>query len=259
VRPLLVIALLAGLTGCHLFRKGDPLPVQPDAPTTPGSIEKVGAANDQRAGKVAAAVTVARENADKPEVVRAETSVALSHLPKPDDGDLAIAKARAAKADQKDYAAAEAAGKKAMASLSEAIAKAKTDQAEAKRVSDLKDKRIEELTAEVERIRQEASRDIWTLTGAALAVIGAVSTAFVGVRVGVPLLLCGAFCGSVPFIIDSEYFEYVAAGTMVVSAGLGLWWLADKVRDSVNAKPSDDAENKPAQSPHDDEQAPPQV
>jgi len=239
VRPLLVIALLA-LTGCSLFRKGDPLPVQPDAPTTPGSIEKVGAANDQRAGKVAAAVTVARDNADKPEVVRAETSVALSHLPKPDDGDLAIAKARAAKADQKDYAAAEAAGKKAMASLSEAIAKAKTDQAEAKRVSDLKDKRIEELTAEVERIRQEASRDIWTLTGAALAVIGAVSTAFVGVRVGIPLLLCGAFCGSVPFIIDSEYFEYVAAGTMVVSAGLGLWWLADKVRDSVNAKPSDD-------------------
>ncbi len=58
---------------------------------------------------------------------------------------------------------------------------------------------------------------------------------------------------------SDEYFEYVAAGTMVVSAGLGLWWLADKVRDSVNAKPSDDAENKPAQSPHDDEQAPPQV
>ena len=254
MRPLLVIALLA-LTGCHLFRKGDAVPEQPVAPTTPGAVEKVGAANDQRAGKVAAAVTVARDNADKPEVVRAETSVALSHLPKPDDGDLAIAKARAAKADQKDYAAAEAAGKKAMASLSEAIAKAKADQAEALRVSLLKDKRIEELTAEVERVRQEASQDIWTMTGAALAVIGALSTAFVGVRIGLPLLLCGAFCGSVPFIIDSEYFEYVAAGTMVVSAGLGLWWLTDKVRDSVNA--SDHAENKPAQSPHDD--VPPQA
>ena len=239
MRPLLVIALLAGLTGCHLFRKGDPLPVQPDAPTTPGSIEKVGAANDQRAGKVAAAVTVARDNADKPEVVRAETSVALSHLPKPDDGDLAIAKARAAKADQKDYAAAEAAGKKAVADLAASLAKAKADQSESLRVSQLKDKRIADLTAEVERVKQEASKDIWTLTGAALAVIGAVATAFVGIRVGAPLLLCGAFCGSVPFIIDSPWFEYIAGATLVISCGLGLWWLADRVKDSVNEKPSD--------------------
>jgi hypothetical protein len=237
VRTLLVIALLA-LTGCNLFRKGEPLPAQPVAPTTPGAVEKVGAANDLRAGKVAAAVTVARDNADKPEVVRAETSVALSFLPKPEEGDLSIAKARASKADQKDYAAAEAAGKKAMTALAAAVAKAKEDQDEAKRVSDLKDKRIEDLTEEVERVRQEASDDVWTLTGAGLAVIGALCTAFLGPRIGLPLLMCGAFCGSVPFIIDSEYFEYVAAGTLLVCSGLGLWWLADKVRDSVNAKPA---------------------
>lgn len=39
----------------------------------------------------------------------------------------------------------------------------------------------------------------------------------------------------------------LAAGMGVVAAGLGLWWLADKVRDSVNEPPSND------------EQAPPQV
>lgn len=236
MRLLLVIAL--ALTGCSA--KKDALPVQPEALVEGGAIKQVTEAVDKRAGKVAAAVTVVRDNADKPEVVRAEAGVALSHLPAPTPDDLLVAKARAAKADQKDYAAAEAAGKKAMTALNDALAKSKADQAEAKRVSDLKDARIKELTAEVERIKQEASNDIWTMTGAALAVIGALTTAFMGPRIGIPLLLCGAFCGSVPFIIDSPYFEYVAGGTLLVSCGLGLWWLADKVRDSVNEPPSND-------------------
>ena len=60
-----------------------------------------------------------------------------------------------------------------------------------------------------------------------------------------------------PFIIDSPYFEYIAGGTLLVCSGLGLWWLADKVRDSVNANPRKDAEVNPAQSPHDD--VPPQA
>ena len=237
MRLALAIALLA-LAGCSTSRP--PLPVQPPAPTDAGSIKQVGEALDARSGKVAAAVRTAVDNKDKPAVVEAEGRLALSFLPAPSEGELAIAKARAAKADQKDYAAAEAAGKKVVASLDAALAKAKAEQAEALRVSQLKDQRIADLTAEVERIKQEASQDIWTLTGAALAVIGAIATAFVGVRVGVPLLLCGAFCGSVPFIIDSEYFEYVAGATLLISCGLGLWWLGDKVRDSVNAKPSCD-------------------
>lgn len=243
MRTLLVIALSA-LAGCSSAPK--PLPVQPPAPTDAGSLGKVGEAIDARSGKVAAAVTVAVANKDKPAVVEAEGRLALSFLPPPTEGDLAIAKARAAKADQKDYAAAEAAGKKAVADLAASLAKAKADQSEALRVSQLKDARISELTAELERVKQEASKDIWTLTGAALAVIGAVATAFVGFRVGFPLLLCGAFCGSVPFIIDSPWFEYIAGATLVISCGLGLWWLADRVRDSVN-------------KPDDDEQAPPGV
>jgi hypothetical protein len=75
--------------------------------------------------------------------------------------------------------------------------------------------------------------------GAGLAVTGALCLAFLGPRIGLPLLLCGAFCGSVPFIIDSPWFEYAAGATLVISCGLGLWWLADRVRDSIN-KPSND-------------------
>lgn len=233
MRLALAIALSA-LAGCSSAPK--PLPVQPPAPTDAGSLRQVGEALDARSGKVAAAVRTAVDNKDKPAVVEAEGRLALSMLPAPTEGDLAIAKARAAKADQKDYAAAEAAGKKAVASLDAALAKAKADQAEALRVSQLKDKRIADLTDEVERIKKDHAEQTWTWVGAGLAVIGALTTAFMGPRIGVPLLLCGGFCGSVPFIIDSPYFEYVAGGTLLISCGLGLWWLGDKVRDSVNAK-----------------------
>ena len=51
----------------------------------------------------------------------------------------------------------------------------------------------------------------------------------------------------------------LAIGTAAVASGLCLWWLWDKVRDAVNANPRKSAEVNPAQSPHDDEQAPPQV
>ena len=259
MRTLLVIALLA-LTGCSASRP--PVPAQPVAPTESASLKQVGDAMDARAGKVAAAVTVAVENKDKPAVVEAEGHLALSFLPAPTEGDLAIAKARAAKADQKDYAAAEAAGKKVMATLDAALAKAKADQAEALRVSQLKDKRIEELTQEVIRVKKEATNNVWTLVGAGLAVIGALATAFMGPKVGLPLLLCGGFCGAVPHIIDSPWFEYAAGATVVISCGLGLWWLADRVKDSVEESDKDlrkNAEIKTGQSPHEDEQAPPGV
>lgn len=240
MRLALAIALSA-LAGCSASRP-PVLPAQPDSPTDAAALKQVGEAIDARSGKVAAAVRTAVDNKDKPAVVEAEGRLALSMLPAPTEGDLAIAKARAAKADQKDYAAAEAAGKKAVASLDAALAKAKADQAEALRVSQLKDKRIAELADEVERVKQEHSAQTWTWVGAALAVIGALTTAFMGPKVGLPLVFCGAFCGSVPFIIDSPYFEYIAGATLVISCGLGLWWLADKVRDSVNddTPPSDD-------------------
>ena len=232
MRLLLAIALSA-LAGCS--SKPAPLPVQPAGPTEPTSLKQAGSTIEAQSQKVAAAVTVIRENSGKEAVVKAESAVALSMLPKPTDEALAVARLRAANpADQKTYAAAEDYGRKLLSRITADWAKVSTDQAEAKRVSDLKDARIKQLEAEVETIKQEARRDIWTLTGAALAVIGAAATVFAGPRIGVPLLLCGAFCGAVPHIYDSPWFEYIAGATLVISCGLGLWWLTDKVRDSVN-------------------------
>jgi hypothetical protein len=240
MRLLLVIAVLA-LTGCSLFRKGEaePLPIQPPGPTKPDVVATLGKDLDKTDHRVASALVAIERNADKPKVVVAESRLAQSYLPAPPEADVAFAMARATKADPVDYAKQMAFGRQLATSVTKAWEKLETQQAEALRVSQLKDKRIEDLTAEVERVKKDASAQTWTLVGAGLAVVGALTTAFMGPRIGLPLLLCGAFCGSVPFIIDSPYFEYIAAGTLLVCSGLGLWWLADKVRDSVN-KPSDD-------------------
>jgi hypothetical protein len=240
VRLLLAICVSLLANGCASSPKA--LPEQPNAPTSEGIVATVGKQWDTADQKVAAAISIARENADKPAVVRGETAVALSFLPAPEPGELALARTRAAKPeDQKAYGDAVAYGKKLLASIDANFAALEAQQKEALRVSQLKDSRIEELTAEVERVKQEASKNIWTLTGAGLAVIGALAFAFGGgPRVGLPLLLCGAFCGSVPFIIDSPYFLWVAIGTAAIAAGLGLWWLWDKVHDAVQDKNDDE-------------------
>jgi hypothetical protein len=235
---LLVIALVA-LAGCTRKPTLEPLPVQPPAPTKPDVVQTLGKDLDKTDHRVASALVAIERNADKPKVVVAESRLAQSYLPAPPEADVAFAMARATKADPVDYAKQMAFGRQLATSVTKAWEKLETQQAEALRVSQLKDKRIEDLTKEVERVKKDASAQTWTLVGAGLAVVGALTTAFMGPRIGLPLLLCGAFCGSVPFIIDSPWFEYAAGGTLVISCGLGLWWLADRVRDSIN-KPSND-------------------
>ena len=229
------LTLLAcfSLVGCATL--SDPLPKQPDAPTAPAIVQIVGDQQDKADGRVAAAVAIARENATRPEVVKAETGVALSFLPNPSEGDLAVARARAAKSDQKDYAEAVAYGKKLLASIDTNWAKMEADTVEAKRVSALKDTRIVELTKAVEQAKKDAAANMWTLAGIAVAVLGAAAMVFAGPRIGGTLLASGAAIGTFPFIVDSEYFTYIAGSSLALAAGLGIYWLWDHVRDSANA------------------------
>ena len=231
MRSFLVIARC--LTGCSTSRPA--LPEPPNAPTSEGIVATVGKQWDTADQKVAASVSIARENADRPEVVRSETSVALSFLPPPEPGELALARARAAKADQKDYAQATAFGKNLLATIDKNWAKVEADNKEALRVSQVKDARIVELTAEVERVKKEAAANLWTMAGVGIAVIGAIAMAFTGPKVGIPLLLSGAAIGAFPVIADSEYFSYIVGTTLALAMGLGIYWLWDRVRDSANA------------------------
>jgi len=231
MRSLLVIAFC--LTGCAT--SPEPLPVQPPGPTSPSVVATVSKQWDTADAKVSAAISIAKENADRPEVVRSETAVALSFLPAPEAGELAIARARAAKADQKDYAAAEAFGKKLLSQIDTSWLRVQAETTEALRVSQLKDARIVELTKAVEQAKKDAASNLWTLAGIAVAVIGAVAMVFTGPRIGGTLLASGAAIGAFPLIVDSEYFSYIAGSTLALAAGLGIYWLWDHVRDSANA------------------------
>lgn len=232
MRSLLVIALLA-LTGCA--SSPPPLPVQPDAPTSKAVVETLGEDLDKTDHRVASALVAIERNADKPKVVVAESRLAQSYLPLPPEADVAFAMARATKADPIDYKKQMEFGRKLATAVSVAWERLEANQAEAARVSQLKDARIVELTKAVEQAKKDAAANMWTLAGIAVAVLGAAAMVFTGPRIGGTLLACGAAIGAFPFVVESEYFSYIAGGTLALAAGLGIYWLWDRVRDSANA------------------------
>ncbi len=232
MRLLLAICVTL-LAGCAT--SPEPLPVQPPGPTSPSVVATVSKQWDTADAKVSAAISIAKENADKPEVVRSEAAVALSFLPSPDAGELAIARARAAKADQKDYAQAEAFGKKLLSQIDTSWLRVQADQSEALRVSQLKDARIVELTKAVEQAKKDMAASLWTMAAVATAVLGAFAMAFAGPRIGISLLASSAAIGAFPFIVESEYFGIIVGTSLALAACLGLYWLWDRVRDSANA------------------------
>lgn len=226
MRCFLSVVLLT-LAGCSSTPE---LPVQPPAPTKADAVTTLGKDLDKTDHRVGAALVAIERNADKPKVVVAESRLAQSYLPPPPPADVAFAEARAALGSEIDYAKQMAFGRQLATAVNKAWDKLEADQAEAKRVSDLKDKKIAELTEKIE----QGKKDIWTMAGVALAVIGGVVTALVGPRTGVPLLLCGGAIGAFPFVVDSPYWNYIAGGTLGVACLLGLYLLWDYVRDKAN-------------------------
>lgn len=242
MRLLLVIGLL--MAGCSSPKA--PLPEAVPAPKAP-DLTAVGSTLDVIDSRVAAAVTVAREanTAGKPAVVESELSVASSFLPKPTEGDLAYARQRSEKATPADYEKQRAKAAEKQKAAEQAWATLEAQVAASKAALAARDKRIAELAEEIQRTKAEASKNIWTLLGAGLFACGALTTAFLGPRLGVPLLACAALAGSVPFIYDHPAFMYVAIGTAAIASGLCLWWLADKVKDATQDTPPPDDAKQP--------------
>jgi hypothetical protein len=230
---LLVIALVA-LAGCTRKSTLEPLPVQPPAPTKPDVVQTLGKDLDKTDHRVASALVAIERNADKPKVVVAESRLAQSYLPQPPEADVAFAMARASKADPIDYAKQMEFGRKLATAVNRAWEKLEADQAEAKRVSQLKDARIVELTKEVEAVRKEGSRNLWSMAGVAVAVAGALAFAFTGPRIGLPLMACGAAMGAFPFVVESPHWDLIVTVTLSLGACLLIWVAWDYARDRVN-------------------------
>jgi len=176
--------------------------------------------SDQR---VAAAVTVARENADKPDVVKAETGVALAYLPKPDAQTLDFARNRVARANPEEYKRAEEAGRKLLAVIDANFAKAEADALKNKAALDNANKQITALKAEVEQVRTEGVRNAFAVA-AGICFLAALAMALLGqyLRAGAAFLIGGAV-GSLPFVFNSPYFM-PAVGLLVV-VGIAFGWL----------------------------------
>jgi hypothetical protein len=234
---LLVIALVA-LAGCKSSKPADaPLPIQPPAPTKPDAVQTLGKDLDKTDHRVGAALVAIEKNADKPKVVVAESRLAQSYLPPPPEADVAFAVARATKADPIDYAKQMEFGRKLATAVNKAWEKLEADQKEAARVSGLKDARIVELMKEVEAVRKEGSRNLWSMAGVAVAVAGALAFAFTGPRIGLPLMACGAAMGAFPFVVESPHWDLIVTVTLSLGACLLIWVAWDYARDRVNAKP----------------------
>ena len=186
------------------------------------SFAKVGDQIDKADQRVAAAVTVARENADKPEVVKAETSVALSFLPAPSPDSLAYVRARVARANPEEYKRAEEAGRKLLAVIDSNWAKAEQDAAKNKAALDNANKQITALKAEVEQVRTEGVRNAFAVA-AGICFIAALAMALLGqyLRAGAAFIIGGAI-GALPFVFNSPYF-LPAVGGLVLLVVLLAW------------------------------------
>ena len=191
--------------------------------TPSADLGTLGTQLDKSDQRVAAAVTVARENADKPDVVKAETGVALAYLPKPDAQTLDYARNRVARANPEEYKRAEEAGRRLLAVIDANFAKAEQDAIKNKAALDNANKQIVELKAEVEQVRTEGVRNAFAVA-AGICFLAALAMALLGqyLRAGAAFLIGGAI-GSLPFVFNSPYF-LPAVGLLVV-VGIAFGWL----------------------------------
>jgi hypothetical protein len=191
--------------------------------TDPADLSKLGTQIDKSDQRVAAAVTIARENADKPDVVKAETGVALAYLPKPDAQALDYVRNRVARANPEEYKRAEDAGRKLLAVIDANFAKAEQDALKNKAALDNANKQVAALKAEVEQVRTEGVRNAFAVA-AGICFLAALAMALLGqyLRAGAAFLIGGAI-GSLPFVFNSPYFM-PAVGVLVLVA-LVFGWL----------------------------------
>jgi ribose/xylose/arabinose/galactoside ABC-type transport system permease subunit len=223
------IILMVALAGCSTSDQA--LPPSPKVT----SLETVGKSLDQIDLSVAASVQVAREmnKAGKPDKVEGELSVAAASLPKADPPSVALARQRAENATASEY---EDQRKKAQSRVTE-LENAWIELEDQARE---KDDQIKELKLQVE----SGKKDIFTITGAGLVVIGGLAWALASWKVGAPLLLAGAFCGAIPHILDSPAFIWTAGATLIACCGIFIWWLFDKARDNINETPNKEIQNR---------------
>jgi hypothetical protein len=190
-----------------------------------GTLDVVGKKEDKLESRTAAAVSVAKAHADKPEVVRAELTVAEAGLPRPSPEDLAYAVARAAKNDPNAYAANVANAAAARADINAMWLKLEAEQKQNAEVMSKMVGEIDTLKKQVDEAKKEGQRNLYAMVAAGMMVLGGFAIAFGRVMIGAGLLVSGVCIGAVPFLLDSPWFLPSVGGLFLVGLLLGGWHL----------------------------------
>lgn len=90
-------------------------------------------------------------------------------------------------------------------------------------------------------VAQTSQTSLYTYAGVGLFVLGSISMAFFNRTAGLQLMIAGVVSGSVPFIVVSQYFNWIAGGTFLAIAGIGVWhlWFRIKLSESEAQEQAD--------------------
>lgn len=259
MRLFWTLTLLA-LSGCAFWSKDPKLPPLPQAATTDGlsvAERELDAATDARLSKIAASIIAIEdvlEDADGKEANAAlwelEITKVLAGIP--NVADSKEAEARVAKfmgsTPDADYEIA----MKEVTSLMKQIAEAdkKYEFEKAKRQAEF-DAKLKEREQQIEREREmrrveselaqkEKVSTIFTIVGAVLFVAGIAFfplSKYLGMSPlwGVLITGGGLVAGSVPFLVNHEWFIYISGGAILISV-IGGWVVFSRANKCVRRK-----------------------
>jgi hypothetical protein len=111
-------------------------------------------------------------------------------------------------------------------------------------VEDFDEYDLSDATDEALAIGKSNGTSSFTYVGLGLFVIGAVSFAFLARDAGIKLMVCGALSGSVPYIVQSQYFAIIVNSGIVAVLLIGIWHFWWKVKQSEQSETTDHGEEQ---------------
>jgi hypothetical protein len=99
-------------------------------------------------------------------------------------------------------------------------------------IDDLSDYDLPDSAQEALAIGSVSGTKEFTYIGLGLFTVGALLFATIARDSGIKLMLCGVIAGSVPYVVQSSYFNYIVSIAGIIVVGMlihHLWW---KIRKS---------------------------
>ena len=110
-------------------------------------------------------------------------------------------------------------------------------------VEDFDEYDLSDATDEALAIGKSNGTSSFTYVGLALFAVGAVSFAFFARDAGIKLMVCGALSGSVPYIVQSQYFAIIVNSGIVAILLIGIWHFWWKIKQSEQSETTTNGED----------------